>query len=225
MLSSVASSVIQDLSQKYLPDELINIDTNLYEVQLAWDNKLKGVNINLTSRTTQNKLQWWFDWETQSLWPEQWITTHQPTKTFSLKSDDSKQNCVLFGCKDGYLRYSDSNNDLDDGTAIVSYVVYGPLRLSKNDYEDALLNEINGCPAAGSGIVKWELFTGNSHEECYKSVTAKATGTWTIRGFNSATHPKIRAGSIMIKLSNYENIKWAIENIVAVALTGGKQRI
>jgi hypothetical protein len=219
-----AASLPQSMSRERLPLELVKVDPNLFEISMSYDSEFRGIHIYLTPVNLQNRLHWFFDFETKSFWPVQLPDVQQPTALLSFKGNDAKKSCTLLGCKDGYLRYYNSNFANDDGTAITSYVMFGPMRLSGNDYNDGKLIDLTGYVASESGEIDWAVHVGDSHEDCVDS-TAFKTGTWSRAGLNPKQHPHARGGSFALKISNGENTPWAIENINCVAEILGTQRV
>jgi hypothetical protein len=81
-----------------------------------------------------------------------------------------------------------------------------------------------GLLAADSGSVTYTIHPGSSPEAAV-AASAQFTGTWTA-GRNNNQHPRVRAQSIYIKLSNGESgVAWAWEGGYVVLQKRGMTRI
>jgi len=220
MLASPGSQ-IKILSEK-LPLELQKVNRELFFCQMVYDSNYRGVHIYLTPVNAQNRMHWWFDWDTQSFWPEQIPDDLQPTSVYNYKSGSGIYS--LLGCKDGYIRhYKDEYID-DDGTAISSYMFYGPMRIAGNDLFDGLVLALKGYIAQNSGDIDWEIYVGETHEDCMKATVFKS-GTWTRQGLNTNKVIRARGGSWALKVKNGSVGPWAIEVVNAIVEELGMQRI
>jgi hypothetical protein len=211
----------QEISNNNLPIDLKSIDNKLHTVTMAFDVYYKGIQINITPKSGGLSAHWWFDWDNKSFWPVLLSTTHQAYSTMYY-SDENKD---FLGCKDGYLRHYDMASATDDGTAISSYIWYGPIRIAGDERAAGKIIEIGADTAVGSGNITWEIYVGNSYEQCLLA-TAFATGSWSLEGINPKTHVHAGGGCYALKLSGGENIPWAIENINGILeITSRIQRL
>lgn len=223
---SVVGNAVQSISRERLPRDLINLDSNTYTILLAYDAVNRGVNILITTNSTNVRTQWWFDWDSKGFWPEQLPATMEATSIYEHYAPSGDDSGVLLGCKDGYIRkfsYAVSN---DDGTAFNSHVYYGPIKLGSSEYNDGLLVELIGTTAKKMcGDVNWAVHTGVDPETAVES-TAFASGTWATAGTNYKERPRARGHCAYVKLSNGQtNTSWAIEKVTGVIKRAGAQRL
>lgn len=214
------------MSREKLPRELQNVDPQMYTVSLNYDVEFRGVLLHLTGDIGRGNRHWWWDHPTGSFWPCKLPVNYEPTATASHISYFSENSCCIIGGRDGYLRrYRDRHED-DDGTAIDSYVLYGPLRPGGGEYTDGMLRELVASLAARSNPVTWSVLSAATHEDLLAaSAYAYATGTWNA-GRNYSSYPRVRGGSVMLKLAAYaSNRSWEVEKIEAILATGGKLRL
>jgi hypothetical protein len=72
--------------------------------------------------------------------------------------------------------------------------------------------------------VAWAIHPGYGHEAATEQ-DAAASGTWTGDGLQYTQRPRVRAGSMVLQLSNGETARpWAVETITAVYEQGGRNR-
>lgn len=223
MIQSGGSSYPVSISRERIPEELLNVDPDLYAVNLVYDPQMRGVHIYRTRSSTDTTDQWFFDWETKGFWRWQVPSTREPMRVLYYASDRAHQTGVLLGCRDGYIRRYEDRNDTDEGTEITSYVLLGPIGLSSNDYNEGVLQEILGVMALESGSVTWSVQTAYTAEESVDA-TALWTGTWTA-GRNISQHPRARGMAMCLKLENAQNRRWAVESVTAKVVEGGKVRM
>lgn len=225
MLSPGATSYPESISREKIPNELLELDSQVYTVSLAYDTRDRGVHIFITSVETQTHVHYWFDWEFKSFWPVTLQSAHEPTALFNFRSQIAADSAVLAGGRDGHLRRFQRSAETDDGgNEIESYVFYGPLRAGGDDYTEGLITELIGAVGLGSGKVDWSVMTATTHEAVL-TAAAGSTGTWEA-GLNAKRRPRDRGGSILLKVENGEpNRAWAMERIGAVLKRAGKQRV
>ena len=177
--------------------------------------------------------QYFVDWTTQSYWPVVLPNGIQPTYMLRYAHDATQPAQVLLGCLDGYLRnYSAIATD-DDGTTMVSFVVYGPFRLGGPGYYGQLAQIAADLDINGQGI-GWGIFGGNTAEDAVNAAVAGGThlnaalalgapwgGAWAA-GFNHRTYPMARGAALAIML--YGNAGWAVEAVRIEARKKGVQQ-
>lgn len=210
------------LSEEKLPDELKGISNTRFDVALEFDIPNFGVHIYLVPIVSGGVVtHYFYDLKTKAFWPFSLPNVQQPTGLYRRKNGQ-----MVLGGRDGYLREYRSTNEMDDGTAITSYVLYGPIRLGGNDYQDGMISELIGTLANGSGDVAWSVLVDETSEEA-AAASAFATGTWATdsRQRQYTARPRARGGSFYLKLANSGNTSWEVESIVAIVNRLGRQRM
>lgn len=226
LLPPGAGSFPIPLSEEPLPNELLNVDTNLYDVSCEYDAEHKGFHIYLAGKSATSRLHWFVDWRNKGFFPMQLPSDMDPTVTLDHVSESAEQSGLLMGCRDGFMRRYRRPHETDEGTEISSYITYGPLRLAGHGFREGILQEISGVLARDSGEVDWSLFVGDAHEDVLNKTAFPITGTWNRSGLNYKSHPRARGGSMLLKLANGESDRrWAIERVSAIALPSGEQKV
>jgi len=202
-------------SMEKLPRKLINIDSQVYDVSMEYDRRERGVHIFLTSIESNATDHWWFDWTNKSFWPFTHAAAHEPMSIIRYSAQVPEEGGVLLGCRDGYLRRYHRSAATDDGTAISSYVQYGPMRMGTDVNHRGILKELDGVLAAGSGNVTWGVHVAETAEGA-TTADAAITGTW-VAGKNYVSRPEASGEGLVVKLTGAATDRaWAIETARAV---------
>ncbi len=208
------------ISAPILPRELKNTDPNAFEVMLEYDAEDRGVWIYLTPTSGVSPRNFWFDWETKTLWPVVIPAGFQPTAIHAYETGGAEESGVVVGGRSGYLRRFNKDYVTDDGTEIVSSVLYGPIRLGIGDSYEGLITEIIGVSGMNSGPIDWEILVGETIEQAFRS-TAVASGTWQ-EGYNYTEHPRAVGAALFVRLTNGAVSRpWAMEGITINRVPGG----
>jgi hypothetical protein len=220
-------------SENRVPDELREVSTD-NTISMAYDPVERGFHLFLTPASGV-ATHWWIDHENKALWPQRFLEAHQPTAAALLTTTDLGE--VVIGSSDGYIRKFDTSVHEDDGQAVTSHVLVGPVRLSANDSKDALLAEVTGVmeDVTDSGTVTWRVVTGRSAAEAAEAAVADletvldggspssvaASGTFT-EGRGRVQRPRTRGAWVVLWLSSDEG--WSYEVVAIVARQLGRHR-
>ena len=215
-----ASAYPESLSRDRLPDELRELSAASHDVQLLYDSKLRGVHIWIVGKQESSTRHWWYDWDTRSFWPATYATGHEPTSSYSYVADLASASAVLLGCRDGYVRYIDRDSLGDDGSAINSYVVCGPMKLGVDEERVGILKSLSASLDNDSADVDWTVQVGDTAEEAL-AATAFANGTWSA-GHNKKQLIRARGALYYLRLTARNNEPWAIEWIHTERETRGR---
>jgi hypothetical protein len=225
MVPPGAQGMPQSVSRQVLPSDLFNIDSDLYEVQMAYDIEFRGIHIYLTEKSeSANVNHWWFDFEGKGFWPVRVQDNHEPTSLYTFSSPIKEDSAVLHGCRDGYIRRYRINIETDDGSEIESWLKIGPIALGKFDSEVGLLQELNLTLAEDSGPVTWYVYVDETHELAATKTTAFTSGTF-VESTNLRVHPRARGRAFVLKLKNSSASRaWIFESCDGVISSAGRQR-
>jgi len=205
-------AVPQLLSDKVLPEELVDVDIENTIVTMAYDPAQEGIYIFLTDTSDdENPSQHWFiDWKNKSFWPIQFgsadldpvaVTRHIPIHATETK--------LLMATRDGRIVSFDDTATDDDGDSFSSYVWLGPFRPGGSDSVEGILKEIDCVLDDSSDDVAWEIYVGDTIEEA-KSAAIFDSGTFSAdRSY--LTHVRARGAACFIKLS--ATGRWAMERL------------
>jgi hypothetical protein len=212
----------QPLSQDRLPDELRDFDTKNNNVILAYDDRNRGIMINVTQKVGEGGVFHFFDLDTASFWPEQYTGTHEGVSMTWHNSSVASDSALLMGGRDGYIRKHEQGQPNDDGTQFESRVMMGPINLGRNGMEEGAMTRITLDMGEGSGNVDVEVFADDTAES---TVTGTSKFTAEIgAGDNRTVRPRVRGKSAAVQIKGKTNSIWALETASLVMRGLGKHR-
>lgn len=224
---SPAGDNLECISEDRIPDELRDIP-GTSTVSMAYSPQDRGIWIFVTPASGAGT-HFFFDLVRKAFWPMSLPTTYQP---IAATWHDDK--LIVYG-QDGSLRYTGGTDD--DGTALSSYVLIGPVRLAGPNMF-GMLTTIHGMIGASSGTVLWKIIAGDTAEEaCVNgkaAITAylagntgdadayvHASGAWPA-GRSFTSYPRVRAMWICVLLTS--SVQWAYESITIQSRDAGNWR-
>ena len=229
VIAAGASSVPQLISG-VIPEELTEIDTELYTALMQYDTSQHCVRIYLvdekdTGAGENVSRSWIYDWKNAAFWQDSLAYIYCPLSLCAYSHSSSEESSVILGCRDGYLRKYNRGSSMDDLTSFTSDVLLGPFAIGGTaGYMEGILNEINTNLSANSSDVTWYVYVGNSVESAYKAYQDSqyfTTGTFSA-GENYTVHPRSRGVAAFIRLTSIG--RWALEDMNVSVFPGGKFR-
>ena len=244
----------ENLTGQSYPDFIKNLayDDVDDRLTMAYDRIRHGIHICKTELADGTNENWWFDLKIEGggLFPETFPEECGVCSAFYYESNDPTYRDLLFGCYDGYIRFSDATaeddnigaNVVTDVEAIDSYVSFGPLPLAGENREGKITS-LTGILAGGgigstsplqpdSDDVDYEIFTGLSAAKVLERLTAASrspdiSGTISapgrIRG--SVKRQTIRGAFAGIRIGNNDaGETWAMEKLLVSAKELGRIR-
>lgn len=192
---------------------LLDVDLSNNIIRMEWDDRFQHVMIFVTPIDGSETFNFAYDLRNDAFWIDQFSdASHNATAVHQMDGDDPNDRVVLVGGQDGVIRFLDLNAEDDDGIAIASYVILGPIQANSGRIR---LKELRPVLGMNSDPVTLELYVGNSVEEAFNVDEPMLQATiYPGRG------PAIRSGavgqSLFLKLSN-QSIKesWQYESIYA----------
>jgi hypothetical protein len=195
------------------------VDTGTNAIRMIWDDRYQGLHVFVTPLAAPaDATHYFFEARTGAWWTDVFADDdHNPLCCAVFDGNEPDDRALLLGCWDGYVRKLDLDADDDDGTAIASEVVLGPILTATTD--DMLLKELQATLGEDSGDVAYAVHVG-AHPEAALAATAAVSGTWS-EGRNP-TAPVRRAGhAVYVKLTS--SVQWALEGIRMVF--AGKSKV
>lgn len=199
---------------------LQSIDLDLFRIKMAWDLKNQGFGmwvtpINPATETTN----YFFEERTNSWWPDAYgEPSRNPMAVHEFDGDKQEDRVIMIGSQNGFVRILDNTVEDDDGVAIESFAVIGPL--SAKTADDMILKMLQGTLGDSSGDVTWEVFVGETAETALAS-EAVASGTWS-HGRNRVNSIRRSGFAVYVKLTSTDY--WALEKVIAVYAPQGRVR-
>lgn len=199
-----------------VPDELRNIHVTETTVSLGYDQERRAFHIYLRTAGGSDT-HWLYETVSKAFWPMRLQNNHSPRVVCKYRGK------LLLAGGDGYIREVVGDND--DGAAIESHVIFGPIRLGAPGFYGRMIN-LHACLAAGSGRVNWRILTGDTAEEAADNAKAaieafqsggsysslvKQSGNWKA-GRSIMVYPRVRGIWCCLWLQSTD--KWAFESIL-----------
>lgn len=218
--SLVPGQAPQRISQQ-IEQLLNNLDTGANSIQLLWNDRYQGLHIFITP-TASSQATTHFFWEarTNAWWTDVFADSDMnPLTCVTFDGNTPGDRVNLLGGWDGYVRAVSPTAVDDDGVAIASSVVIGPVESQSLD--DVMLKALQAILGASSGPVQYAVYVGPTAEIALSS-TPVVQGAWAA-GRNPDSYIRFAGHAIWIKLT--ASAPWAMEQIrAAVAPNLGKVR-
>ena len=198
---------------------LAQIQTSLVAIRMLWDDVEQGFHLFVTPLTVGATTHFFWEQRTNAWWTDVFATNSiNPLCCVAFDGNTLNYRIALIGCQDGYVRCFQQAAVTDDGTAMASAVVLGPILT--RDLDEVLLKDIQGVLGATSGNVTWSVYVGATAEQALAS-TAVATGTWGPgRSFNTPIRRAGHALWVKVSATGY----WAMEEVRARIAGQGRVR-
>jgi len=199
---------------------LATINTGEVYLRMAWDDVNQGIHVFVTGLSPLLVSQHYFwEWRSSAWWTSVFANgLMNPLCCFSYFGNLPSDRVVLLGCEDGFVRYFSNQAQLDDGTAIQSSVIIGPLLSA--DLDAVCFKEAVANFGMNSGPVQFAIYSGPTAEIALNS-TPVVTGTWTA-GRNYATYIRRSDHAHFVELTAAN--AWSMESIRAKISYLGKVR-
>lgn len=247
----------ENLTGQSYPNFIKDLDYDDVDDRLtmAYDRIRHGIHICKTELADGTNKNWWFDLKITSkegpvggLFPETFPEECGVCSMFYYESNDPDYRDLLFGCYDGYIRFSDDSAEDDnigadvdtDVEAIDSYVCFGPTPLARENREGKITSLVGVLAGGGIGStsplqpdsddVDYEIFTGLSAAKVLERLKA-ATRSPNIAGVISAPgrirgsvkRQTIRGAFAGIRIGNDDAKEtWALERLLVNAKEIGR---
>jgi hypothetical protein len=213
-------------------------------------NAIAGTSYSLSLASAEAE-HYFFDWQNRGFWPASYAWGHEctaihawknfpasgsfttafasavaasasATATSDAQAAVGNQSTVLIGCRDGYIRRHRTDQTSDDGTAITSYLVYGPL-ISSEDMAGIVTN-LEVTLATGSGSAVISILAGSAAEEALNSPDRTWSYTYTTAGRNPSAYPRHSGNVFYVKVASSSGSIWTIETINLTIAPMGRRR-
>lgn len=162
-----AGQQIVRISLNKIERRLAEIDMTAYRLELEWsylEDGLKVVQVPI-GNGGDPVVGWFWERGTDS-WTEETYgyvgsTGRQITCLHALNGDLPEDRVLLYGCEDGRLRFHDMSAKDDDGQAIDSFALIGPIAPSSAE-EEMLFTDFELVTARDQNGPNWFLYSGET---------------------------------------------------------------
>lgn len=206
------SQPIEQLLQAYNTGEMT--------IRMIWNDKYQGLHVFITNTLAAAvTTHFFYEHRTGAWWLDQYANNdHNPLACCAFDGNLPDDRAALIGGWDGYVRSLSTDATDDDGTAIASTVVIGPL--NTKDLDELLIKDLQCVMGENSEDVLYSVHVGTTAEEALSS-NAVATGTWSA-GRNSSNLIRRSGHALYVKITATDS--WSMEQIRARIAGSGKVR-
>jgi len=196
------------------------IDERLAEVSVAntiisaaWDDRTQGCHFFVTPLTAAATTHYYWDARNEAWFIDSFTNTNfDPGAALLFDGDTEADRHILLGGRDGRIRKIDVDAKDDDGEAIESYVILGPINQQGGAGQQ--LKDITFVLDDESSPVEFEVYAGNSEEHALNQDPVYRAMVYP--GRNPVIRPNVRGHAIYLKLMNNEVAQqWSYEYSVA----------
>lgn len=207
------------ISQKIEP-LLASIDTGRNIIRLIWNDAQQAVHLFITpDDAPAAATHYVWEYRSNSWWQDTFGNNDlNPLCCVEYDGNLANDRAVLIGCWDGYVRFLNPNAVDDDGTAISSSVLLGPILTQEMD--EMLLKDLQWILAENSGDITWSVLSGRTAEEAL-AAAARASGTASA-GRNLNQPIRVADHAIYVKIT--ATTRWAMESLRTRFAGRGKVR-
>lgn len=199
---------------------LATINTGLNAINLVWDDRFQGLHVFVTPLAAPAAAtHFFFEQRSGAWWTDQFgNNNHNPLCTCTFDGNLPTDRVALIGSWDGYVRAISPTATDDDGTAINSQVLIGPL-LTPN-FDELLMKDLQAILGEGSSSITYSVYMASTAE---KALSSSPISTGTLSPGRGITFPIRRAGhAIYVGLSS--SSPWSMESIRVRIAGQGKVR-
>lgn len=167
----------------------------------------------------------WF-WERTSefgsWWEDQFPSVDfDPTAVCVIDGDEPDDRKVLIGAADGYARVWDRSANSDDGEAIASLVLIGPIR-PRSAHRQVRFNNFQLTLSEGQGGATMNLYAGDYAETLGAAVDTKVFSAGRSPGWRRA----VKGQACWAELVNGTvNTRWSFESLAVDIAPAGRVRV
>jgi sugar lactone lactonase YvrE len=214
-------SEVKRISSQAIEERLAVIDLSDHRVVMVWNDRFIGLDVFISPNVAASSTtHYFYDVRNESWWPVAFTDTdHNPLVAVLMDGDDIDDRAVWMGGRDGQIRSWDATADDDNGTAISSYVVLGPIGATDRE---SIITELSCVLSQNSDTVLYSVLEGN-YAEVASAASASFSGSFTA-GRSTFHYPRTKGYSQYVKLENSTlNTAWAIEEIRARLAPAGRR--
>jgi hypothetical protein len=207
---------IERVSGDQVRGRLAAINRETHRVGMAYDRDRNGIWCFITPTTQGAATHYFYDLALDAWWPQQFPSVDGPTAAMVFDGNSASDRYLLLGGFDGRLRAM--NGTTDDGAAIASRLLIGPVRPG-GDAENAIASEALLVTGATTNLTAG--LVAASRPELLPAVTPGTTVSATAAG-RKIWRSRQRGNAFGLKLS--ATGQWTFEEASAVFETGGRVR-
>ena len=213
----------QRVSLNRIERRLQQIDFSQYYIRMAYDDVSEGLWVMPLPYDTRDEVveTYFYSLKTDSFWLDT-ITndTRQVTSLLTVNGDAPDDRQVYMGHRDGFVRYIDKDNPLDDDEPVASSVTLGPFQ-APVDAHEARLTKLRMVLASGQSGVNWTLYSNDTPDD---KGSPKRSGTF-VKGNNPIASARTRGSYFWIQLDQQGPGRFSFERGALEYELAGRRRV
>jgi len=209
------TNVTKEAVPKLLDDMGLNRRTD--RLSMAYDKTKYGIHISAVQMDGAWKSVFWIDLRTGGVFPDNYADSHLQTALYFHDARKKSERRLYAGCQDGYVRqWSDAAKD-DDGTAIESNVLIGPI-VSDKARTKVHMPELSITTGEDTDKLTVEIFADKTAEAVVSSIAdgdaPKKSRAFTVAGLLPSMRQVANDGAVGINLKNTTaTSSWSLEEL------------
>lgn len=218
------ASAPQKITANTIDRKLADIDLSVYRIELVWNTRDDGMHLYKIPYLGGGTVVSHFFWERKTgAWYEDVFgnTSVQPTAVTALDGDQPEDRALILGGEDGVLRRWTDTANSDDGHAIDSKVLIGPVIRPETDLEFRV-DRLEAVFASGQGGGNFEIIPTDDPS----TVGLPYSSGQLTAGRNPVIRARARGAAIYVRLSNSSaGERWALEDLAIHGAPAGRRRV
>jgi hypothetical protein len=216
------------LMPNFFKDLKLNRKTD--KVVLGFDRENYTVHVCISTQDGSWGQNFAYDIKNDAILPDFIPAAKMAASYLYVSNYKSNNSGLLMGSYDGYIRRFNPLAKSDDGTAIESGVLFGPVTINQLIRANIKIKEIQIILSEDSDGATWELYQGKSNEIITAGIKAGTlapthTGTFTSGGRQASIYEKIAGESLAIIVKNTAlNTSWGFEGIKVRYTLSGREK-
>lgn len=166
----ITAGPINDRMQRFVGSTFI--------ARMAYNDDEIGIYLWVTDLAGNVVTNYYYDLRQDGWFPHRYGDNNfNPTAVYVFDGDDPSDRKVMVGGKDGYIRYITKQGINDDGTAIQSYVTFGPYQTVTEESPAPfpfVLSEAQVVLTDDSSDVTCNVYVGNSPEDVFSASQSRS---------------------------------------------------
>jgi hypothetical protein len=226
---ATGGAVLDNISLRLVPNLFPTIKLNRLtdRVVMGFDRDSNIIEVAISTQDGVWKNCFSYDVANDAIIPDTFPVGKVPSSFLYVNSYQDDLLGLLVGCYDGFVRKFDRDAKDDDGEAIDSYCLFGPITVEDVIRANIKIKEIQIILSEDSDGLSWYLYQGKSNEEIVAgikggTITPTHTGTFTAGGRQVSISEKIAGESIAILFRNTVlGTSWGLEGVkIKYSLSG-----
>ena len=215
---------VERLSLHSIERRLRDLDLRVYDVRLVWSREQEGIHLFLVPKTVGGVpvTHYFFDAKNGGWFEDELDGDHlQPWSCSEFDGDAPDDRVTVIGCQDGFLRYVDLTATNDDGVAIDSRALIGPL-IPTGMAGDVRFSKLEAVLASDQSRAWIEVMT-NDVPDFLEQPAARLEAP---AGYQGALGFHAKGSEVWLRVRNGALTEgWSLESLALMATSAGRRSV